>query len=236
MFGCHGTYILHRTDVSEFNVLTIFDCDGVLVDSETLAAQIFAEQLEGQGIRLAADDCKARFKGFTLDDCLHAIEGEFSYTLPKDFLAELRAATAQRFGERLQPVPGVDGVLSWLYDSGKAVCVASNGGMEKIHHSLHVTGLAEYFKHVFSADQVARGKPEPDLFALAARTLGFKASECIVIEDSATGIAAARRAGMHVLFYSAEGIELDGDVPTFTRMEQLPNMLQNLWTHGPQLK
>lgn len=214
-------------------MLTIFDCDGVLVDSEALAAQVFAEQLERHGIDLPADACKARFKGFTLMDCLHAIEAEFSCVLPQDFLAELRAATEGRFGQQLLPVSGVEGVLRWLHGSGKKLCVASNGGMEKIHHSLEVTGLSRYFEHIFSADQVARGKPEPDLFALAAHTLGFETSECVVIEDSASGVTAARRAGMQVLFYSAEGFEPEGEVPTFTEMEQLPRMLQEIWTSGP---
>lgn len=213
------------------NVLTIFDCDGVLVDSEALAAQVFSEQLKEYGIHLTTVQCLAKFKGLTLSDCTRLVETEFSCQLAPRFLADLKCATQQRFHHSLQPVEGVENVLSWMKTYGGSICVASNGGVDKIRHSLTVTGLTRYFEHIFSADQVARGKPAPDLFLLAADSLGFASNECVVIEDSPSGLAAAHAANMQVLFYSEDGFGCDEQAPAFSRMEQLPGLLKKIWGH-----
>lgn len=211
-------------------MLIIFDCDGVLVDSEWLAAEVFAEQLAGERIALTAAECQQKFKGLTLSACLLAIEQEFGQRLPRSFLDELRTATATRFAHSLKPVDGVEQVLAWLEAKGAAKCVASNGGSEKIDHSLAVTGLSGYFTHRFSADAVAQGKPAPDLFLVAASTLGFAPANCVVIEDSAAGVRAAHAAGMQVLLYGAASAELAAavEVQSFADMRQLPELLQAL--------
>lgn len=209
-------------------MLIIFDCDGVLVDSEALASHVFAEQLAEEGLPLTAEQCQAKFQGLTLSDCLLAIEQEFMCTLSIGFLERLKEATQQRFEHALMPVKGVEQVLSWVQESGHAMCVASNGGREKIRHSLTVTRLLPHFNHLFSADQVARGKPEPDLFLFAARALGYAPSACIVVEDSVAGVRAAQSAGMNVIFYGEGRSEWGSTVPVFTDMKQLPGMLAGL--------
>lgn len=211
-------------------MLIIFDCDGVLVDSEALASHAFAEQLAGEGLPLTAEQCQAKFQGLTLRDCLLAIEQEFLCTLSTGFLERLKQATQQRFEHALMPVEGIEQVLAWVQESGYAMCVASNGGTEKIRHSLTVTGLMPRFDHIFSADQVVSGKPEPDLFLFAAGTLGFAPSACIVVEDSVAGVRAAQSAGMNVVFYGEGRSEWGNTVPVFTDMKQLPGMLAGRWT------
>lgn len=212
-------------------MLVIFDCDGVLVDSERLAAEVFAQQLAAEGVALTAAECLSKFKGLTLSACIHVIEREFQRPLAEDFLNNLKCATRTRFARELQPVTGVVAALDWLNRRGVAKCVASNGGVEKIRHSLAVTGLDHYFPHLFSADQVARGKPEPDLFLLAAQILVREPMQCIVVEDSITGVRAALSAGMLPLLYTAGDMDAAvssstiAGVPTFKSMQQLPDLL-----------
>lgn len=211
-------------------MLTIFDCDGVLVDSEVLASHIFAATLGFEGIAVTPEYCLKNYKGLTLHDCLQAVEQAFGRPLTPDFLARLKHETELGFAQSLMPVPGVENVLAWLREGSNRMCVASNGGKSKIRHSLTITGLADYFDHCFSAEEVARGKPAPDLFQLAADSLGVPSIHCVVIEDSLTGVQAARAAGMRVLFYGEnDAIASLGDVPTFTHMGQLPGLLQKVW-------
>lgn len=210
-------------------MLTIFDCDGVLVDSEALAAQVFSEQLMTQGVCLTATECRTKYKGLTLGDCVLSIEEEFACLLADEFLSDLKRATQQQFARSLQPVEGVEEVLVWMKASASPMCVASNGGVEKICHSLAVTGLTPYFENIFSADQVSHGKPEPDLFLLAAHSLGFEPRACLVIEDSLSGLAAAQAAKMQVLFYSEDGVGCGGRAPTFSDMRELPGILKQIW-------
>jgi HAD superfamily hydrolase (TIGR01509 family) len=238
MFGCPGVNIrsvfenhadAHVNDRIRISfMLTIFDCDGVLVDSENLAARIFSEQLALRNILLTPLECKTRYKGLTLVDCLGHVEREFSCSLRADFLEQLKRATQEGFDAALKPIEGIETVLDWLQLSRRPVCVASNGGREKIEHSLVITGLHRYFKHLFSADAVAKGKPAPDLFLLAAASLGFAPQDCVVIEDSLTGVRAAKAAEMSVLVYS-DSAEFSADVVQFTRMDQLPCLLQSIW-------
>ena len=211
-------------------MLTIFDCDGVLVDSELLASQIFAVALGQEGIVVTAEYCHKNYKGLTLNDCLHAVEQEFGRSLRPDFLERLKQETEMGFAQSLKPVSGIENVLAWLREGGSKMCVASNGGANKIQHSLSVTGLLDYFDHFFSAEKVARGKPAPDLFRLAANSLGVPATHCVVVEDSLAGVAAARAAGMRVLLFADAGerVRLDG-VQTFSHMHQLPGLLQKVW-------
>lgn len=210
-------------------MLIIFDCDGVLVDSEALAARIFSEQLSGVGVALTAEQCHAKFKGLTLNDCVHSIEQEFQCSLATNFQEKLKRATEEGFTNALKPVRGVKRVLSWLRANKAAVCVASNGSAKKVRHSLTTTGLAAYFDHLFSAEMVERGKPSPDLFLFAAKTLGFLPAHCVVIEDSILGVRAAQAAGMQVLLYREDDPAVAAGIETFTHMHQLPRLLQQEW-------
>lgn len=210
-------------------MLVIFDCDGVLVDSEQLSAQVFAAQLQLEGIKLTPAQCFQKFKGFTLEDCVTVLEQEFDCVLGHTFVQRLRRATQQRFAQDLQAVHGVESVLSWLRQCEIAMCVASNGDAAKVQHSLTSVGLISYFPQRFSADLVKRGKPEPDLFLLAASTMGFSPSQCVVIEDSFSGVKAAQAAGIDVLFYNAIAGAVPDGVESFSSMEQLPAILGRYW-------
>jgi len=208
-------------------MLIIFDCDGVLVDSEPLAARVFARYLNAFGISLSAQECESKFRGHTMDYCLSMLHREHPGKLPSGFLDGLAKETEHAFGVDLKPVAGVSQVLDWLRVRDIRFCVASNGALAKVRHSLRVTGLMDYFDdRCFSAEQVARGKPDPDLFLLAAATMGAGAAHTLVIEDSIAGVTAAMRAGMHVLRYG-EPVECEGQcVESFMTMGELPALIE----------
>ena len=174
--------------------LVIFDCDGVLVDSEMIASRVLADAVSALGHPLTAADCRARFTGMSLASVFEDLSRHI--TLPEDFTETLRARDRAAFEAELKPVAHVADVLDAL---SVPVCVASSGRMEKIRHSLTLTGLIERFDgHLFSAEQVAHGKPAPDLFLLAAAHMGVAPKNCVVIEDSVAGVKAARAADMAV--------------------------------------
>lgn len=214
-------------------MLVIFDCDGVLVDSESLAAQVFSEQLAIINIKKPPNQCFEQFKGHTLTACLNMLALESKTSIPSSFLESLKVATQKTFSTQLQAVNGVEVVLEALSQRKIPFCVASNGGYAKIQHSLKVTGLWTYFDGAcFSAESVAQGKPAPDLFLKASKVMGYSPTVTTVIEDSEAGVEAAVSAGMRVLHYSQEALNLTRANPqycdrvkAFTRMEQLVNLL-----------
>jgi len=186
--------------------LIVFDCDGVLVDSEPIANRVMAKAITALGWPLDTAGCMARFKGHHFDTIIAAIEDRLGRPVPADWLPNVRAATDAAFERELEPVPGVVAVLDAVAASGTATCVASQGPLEKMAVSLGVTGLRPHFEgRVFSADQVARGKPHPDLFLFAAETMGVAPGTCVVIEDSPLGVTGARAAGMAVLGFAPQG-------------------------------
>lgn len=193
--------------------LVIFDCDGVLVDSEGLAAEIFSQTLAQVGIQLSAEQCFATFKGKSLDACF-AFLREAGHYLPQNFKALLDERTQQGFAQQLTPVDGVEAVLQFLLEQQVPICLASNGGREKIAHSLRITGLAKYFDHCFSVDDVSEGKPAPTLFLHAAASMGVEPEDCFVVEDSASGFLAAQRAGMTLLRYENPKFALPAQAAT----------------------
>lgn len=187
-------------------MLIIFDCDGVLVDSEPLAAQVFSDLLAVHDIPLSATQCYASFHGHTLDYCFAWIEKTFGCQLPAGFGHQLAVNTRDCFTRSLQPITGVVEVLEMLKQRSIAYCVASNGEHSKIEHSLAITGLDKYFPNQlsrcprrFSRADVGRGKPSPDLFLHAAEVVGVPPRFCTVVEDSVAGFSAAKAAGMKLL-------------------------------------
>lgn len=177
--------------------LVIFDCDGVLVDSELIANRGMAELLTAWGYPVTAQDCIDRFVGMSLSAVKGLVESDGGLTMPDDFAEQIRARDLIAFGQELEAVAGVDDAL-------KAIplrrCVASSGMPEKILNSLTITGLLKHFEpHLFSASMVAHGKPAPDLFLHAAERMGVAPKDVVVIEDSLPGIQAALAAGMTVL-------------------------------------
>jgi HAD superfamily hydrolase (TIGR01509 family) len=188
--------------------LIIFDCDGVLVDSEIVSFEAEAEMFAEIGIGLTAHDLLARFLGTSSASMFAAIERESGIKLPPDFAERATRRTLEAFDRRLKPIPGIAGLLANLPDRK---CVASSSEPPRIRHSLTLAGILHHFEpHIFSATQVKRGKPAPDLFLFAAESMGVPPAHCLVIEDSVAGVTAARAAGMTVLGFTGGGHCLDG--------------------------
>lgn len=174
--------------------MVIFDCNGVLVDSEPIAAAVLSEALGRLGIVLSAAGAMRRLHGRRPADVFAAIQAATGRTLPSDFGELVAARTLRRMRNELRPIAHAAHALTWIRGP-KAV--ASSSSPERIHISLEVTGLARFFEpRCFSASAVRNGKPAPDLFFLAAARSEAEPSDCIVVEDSAPGIAAAVAAGM----------------------------------------
>jgi len=172
----------------------IFDCNGVLVDSEPIAAAVAAEEFTRAGVPLSPEMIAQHFFGRRPADMFATVEAATKRQLPKSFAATLSAATFKRFRAELQPTPHMAYALSWLRGPK---CVASSSTLERIRVSLDTTGLLRFFEpHLFSAGDVPRGKPAPDLFRHAAHQMNVRPADCIVIEDSPAGITAAAAAGM----------------------------------------
>lgn len=179
--------------------LVIFDCDGVLIDSEMLSVQADIECLAEQGIELSPEDILERYTGISLAGMLADLEAWHGRTLT-GFADRHRERLRQLFEAGLRPVEGVTGLLDSL--PGRR-CVASSSTPERLRHALGLVGLYERFQpHVFSAVEVERGKPAPDLFLHAAARMGAAAARCVVIEDSLPGIAAAAAAGMTAIGFT----------------------------------
>ena len=173
--------------------MIIFDCDGVLVDSEVLAVKAMCEVLNEAGVPVTEAMVGQCF-GMKQADILLKLAEETQTNIPDGVAERLWPATRRWFERELQPMPGVAAFLA--AHNGKR-CVASSSNPDRIRVSLELTGLARYFgEHVFSSHQVARGKPAPDLFLFAAANLNVHPERCIVIEDSVYGVQGAKAAGM----------------------------------------
>ena len=187
------------------NGLVIFDCDGVLVDSEPLVNRIEAEYFTELGAPMNAQQASAAFKGKTVEQVASALEERTGEKLSAEFGYEWGMTTALGLVRELRAVPGVRALIERVQSSGIAICVASQSPLARVRLSLHVTGLASYFgEHVFTAGMVENPKPAPDLFLFAAQRMGVPPGSAIVIEDTPTGVLAARAAGMRVYGYAAD--------------------------------
>jgi HAD superfamily hydrolase (TIGR01509 family) len=189
-------------------VLVIFDCDGVLIDSEVIFGRVLGELLVAAEFPITMDEAMVFGLGKNRVTLAAAVEARFGRALPDEFFATMRARVDLAFERELVAIPGIEELLTAL----KAPrCVASNSHLDRVRHALSVTRLLPLFDpHVFSASQVARGKPAPDLFLFAARRLGAAPADCIVIEDSTTGVEAAIAAGMRVVGFCG-GSHCPGD-------------------------
>jgi HAD superfamily hydrolase (TIGR01509 family) len=206
--------------------LVIFDCDGVLVDSERLAVQVESQLITSLGWELSPDDVLERFVGRSDEHMLGEIEAALGREVPE--WSELyRDALFASFEDELTPVPGVAEAIDALEC---ATCVASSGTQEKMALTLGLTGLLGRFEgRIFSTTEVDHGKPAPDLFLHAADRMGVAPGRCVVVEDSRSGVEAARAAGMRVLGF-AGGLTpaawLEGPSTTvFTDMAELPGLV-----------
>jgi HAD superfamily hydrolase (TIGR01509 family) len=209
--------------------LVIFDCDGVLVDSERLVNRIESEVFRGHGLPIDPETSRALFKGKTAAEVVIEIERRAGGSLPRDWAYDWGFATANALVRDLRAVPGVRAVVERLAAAGVETCVASQSPRPRVELSLAVTEMAELFAdRIYCASMVARGKPAPDLFLYAARERGARPERCVVVEDSPSGVVAGRAAGMTVFGYAADedGAELAAaGAVVFDAMEALPGLL-----------
>lgn len=206
--------------------LVIFDCDGVLVDSEPLANRTLSQAFQAAGFAISYDQCCRHMIGLSLKSCFALAEQWHGKPVPADMFDTLQARTHAAIKAELAPVAGVRAAVE---ASAGANCVASSSDPFKLRLSLDVAGLLPLFDgHVYSASQVARGKPAPDLFLFAAERMGAAPGRCVVVEDSVHGARAARAAGMDVLGYvgGSFAMELAAEgAREFDDMAALPALL-----------
>jgi HAD superfamily hydrolase (TIGR01509 family) len=207
--------------------LVIFDCDGVLVDSERLVVHVIVRALAQLDWRITEDEVIDRFMGRSHAFMIGEIEATLGHRLPAGWEDDLQHRYTQAFDADLTPV---DGIIEALERITTLTCVASSGSHEKMRATLGRTGLYERFAgRIFSASEVAHGKPAPDLFLYAAARLGIAPAACAVIEDSRYGVEAARAAGMRVFGYAGgltPALRLAGPgTVTFDDMRALPELL-----------
>jgi HAD superfamily hydrolase (TIGR01509 family) len=184
--------------------LVIFDCDGVLVDSEPIAARLTAEAVSELGWAMSAELAKAEFLGDTFGNIIRRVEERIGRPVPSDWPARSQSNLKAALERELTPVRGVRQTIERLLSAGYTLAVGSQGTHDKMQLTLGVTGLLPFFEgRIFSATQVEHPKPAPDLFLLAASSLGFAPAQTTVIEDSTRGVKAALAAGMRVLGYTA---------------------------------
>lgn len=180
----------------------IFDCDGVLVDSELIANQLLITMAAELGVAIEMHFAIDHFIGKSLYTCMETISQYGKIKLPDNFEKNFRTRSFQQFKEQLQPIPGIKDVLKRLE---LPFCVASSGPVNKIELNLKTTGLYSFFEgKIFSCYMVNAWKPEPDVFLLAAKTMGFAPKDCLVVEDSLAGITAAQNGGFDVVAYKSE--------------------------------
>ena len=185
--------------------LVIFDCDGVLVDTETMANRRLAEWLTAAGYPVDFDHCRRQFSGRSMVSVRDEVREVAGIDLGEDFADRWNEALPDLFADGVDEVPHVRDFISAVRAAGIPYCVATSARVSKMHITLGQTGLLPLFEHaLFSSTMVGRGKPFPDLFLHAAKTMGFAPADCIVIEDSVAGTQAGIAAGMRVFSYHGD--------------------------------
>lgn len=207
--------------------LVIFDCDGVLVDSEPIANRVFSRMLGEVGLPMDYGETVRTFVGRSAATCVRMVEARIGRPVPEGWVDAWRQRTFDAFSQALRAVEGVAEALDRIR---APFCVASSGEPAKMRFTLGMTGLLPPFEgRMFSAVEVPRGKPAPDLFLHAARRMGAAPGHCAVIEDSAVGVQAGAAAGMTVFGFAAmsdpDALRAAGAAHVFTRMDELPDLL-----------
>ena len=234
MVGDTSSGAMTADAVSAFD-LVVFDCDGVLVDSEGLSTRCLTESLRAIGYAVDEATAQERFMGISNPSMCEIVEREMRHPLPPGFLDGLRRRLLDVTAEDLRPIDGVGDAIDGL---GVPCCVASSSHPDRIRRYLEVTALtARLGRHIFSATMVERGKPAPDLFLFAAKQMGARPDRCVVIEDSPAGIRAGKAAGMTVFGFTggshvsrtAHGPKLlaEGADLVFDAMPELPALLRS---------
>lgn len=207
--------------------LVIFDCDGVLVDSEGISAAVLTEELARFGVAITPDFVREQCLGRSFPTVAQSIRKWFDLQLPEDFEKNYRAVLLERYETELQTTDGIEAILSHL---SCASCVATSSSPPRVKKTLELTGLEVFFGDlVFTASMVAHGKPAPDLFFHAAGQMGFEPGRTMVIEDSLPGIQAARAAGMDVVLFTGGSHLKDVDRTAFGEIK-----IFDSWDDFPQ--
>lgn len=206
--------------------LVIFDCDGVLIDSETFALPVLGSMIAELGVELGVDEVHRKFGGLSLEQVMAGVAETLGERAPPTFLDEFARRSEETLRRELVPIEGVPELLEGL---ALPFCSASNADGHELRFNLEVAGLLHHFgDRLFSADDVERPKPAPDLYLLAAQTMGFDPTRCAVVEDTPTGVAAGSAAGMHVFGFasrnSSDQLLAAGARETFSSMAQLPSL------------
>ena len=212
--------------------LVVFDCDGVLVDSERLNVQTWTAMMRDAGVDFSEDDAVQTFVGKAYADNRVTI-AEITGAVPDPEWEKTWRAEFARSHERLDPIDGAREAVVALRDQGHAVCVASGSIWRAIGSKLTTTGLVDLFpeEHRFSAEHVEHGKPAPDVFLAAAESMGYAPERCVVVEDSKAGVQAARAAGMIVVGYQSDltpGDWLEHSDAVIEDMADLPSVVSRL--------
>ncbi|MCW2979177.1 MAG: HAD-superfamily hydrolase, subfamily variant 3 [Solirubrobacterales bacterium] len=206
--------------------LVIFDCDGVLVDSDRISLRIQAERITALGLETSYEDCARDFLGLGMPATLRILSERLARPVPSGWADGLDRAVREAFERELRPVPGVIEALDKI---DLPTCVASSGSQEKMRFTLGLTSLWDGFAgRINSADEVGRGKPAPELFLRAASSMATPPGRCVVVEDSPFGVIAAKAAGMSALGYAADGNGerlISEGARTFESMLELPGLL-----------
>ncbi len=210
--------------------LVIFDCDGVLVDSEVISNGVLARMLSAEGLPTTLAEARRDYQGLLLGEVFERAQEKLGQALPQDLSSRFERERAELFRRELEPVPGAAEVVERVRAAGVDACVASQGKLEKTRLSLDITELRRLFpeRALFSAWSVARGKPHPDLFLHAAAEMGALPAQCVVVEDTPSGVAAGVAAGMRVFGYAADSDEQalrQAGAETFSAMAELPALL-----------
>lgn len=210
--------------------MVAFDCDGVLVDSELITCGVLAEMLNELGWPLSLEETMRIFVGRLVRDEAAMIEANISKPMPADFYLQFVERRNRALEADVHPVRGIKAAVAQLVEREMPFCVASGADRAKMRLTLGQTGLLPWFeKNMFSGMEVPRTKPAPDVYLLAAKTMGMDPSRCVVIEDTPTGIAAGRAAGMTVYGYAErsdpELLLAAGADKVFDDMAQLPQLV-----------
>ena len=210
--------------------LVIFDCDGVLVDSEVISNDVLARALTAEGLPTTLAQSRRDYQGLLLAEIDSLARAKLGRPLAQDWLERYERDRAAVFRRELRAVPGVAEAVRRIKAAGMAVCVASQGKLEKTRLSLKLTKLDPLFpdETLFSAYSVPRGKPHPDLFLHAAASMAVEPTRCAVVEDTPSGVTAAVSAGMRILGYAADSDEValrQAGAEVFVAMEELAGVL-----------
>jgi HAD superfamily hydrolase (TIGR01509 family) len=216
--------------VSRATDLVIFDCDGVLVDSEVISNRVLAEMLTTAGLPTTLTDSRREYQGMLLADIRARVEDKLGNTLPDDWIARYEAERDAAFAGELQAVAYSAEAVAQISAAGIAVCVASQSKLSKIDLVLALTGLDRLFppRARFSSYSVPKGKPAPDVFLHAASTMGAEPPACLVVEDTPSGVMAGVAAGMRVIGYAGDSDETtltNAGAQVVSSMAEIPRLV-----------